>query len=209
MSAPATFTVRHVHFARAAFAAIAALMITFSPDHSATVGLSVFSGYVIATALVFFVAAWLVAAADDRWPYVLLGTIGLAAGIVSGIPPLRTTAMFFGVLIAWAALSGLVELLAGIRSRKPGDSLGRDRMTVGVTSLLLALALLLVPQGYSYSYTAPDGNAYTLTGITIAVGIYGAYAAIVAVYLAIAGFTPRRSPAAPLAPVAAPEGDIA
>lgn len=209
MSAPATFTVRHVHLARAAFAAIAALMITFSPDHSAAVGLSVFSGSVIATALLLFLAAWLVAAADDRWPYVLLGTIGLAAGIVSGIPPLRTTAMFFGVVIAWAVLSGLVELLAGIRSRRPGDSLGRDRITVGVTSLVLALALLLVPQGYSYSYIAPDGNAYTLTGITLAVGIFGAYAAIVAVYLGIAGLTPRRVPTVTLAPADAVEGEIA
>ena len=34
---------------------------------------------------------------------------------------------------------------------------------------------------------------FTLTGITIGVGIFGAYAAIVAVYLAIAGFSPRKA----------------
>ena len=44
MSAPArAFTVRHVQLLRALFAAAAAVMITFSPDHSAAVGLSVFS----------------------------------------------------------------------------------------------------------------------------------------------------------------------
>ncbi|HZU93558.1 MAG TPA: acyl-CoA synthetase, partial [Microbacterium sp.] len=53
MSAPArTFTVRNVQLVRALFAAVAAAMITFSPDHSAAIGLSVFSGFAIATALV-------------------------------------------------------------------------------------------------------------------------------------------------------------
>ncbi|WP_223172555.1 hypothetical protein [Microbacterium sp. NIBRBAC000506063] len=64
MPAPAaTFTVRHVQLARAALAAIAALMITFSPDHSAEVGLAVFSGFAIATGLIMFLSAWLAAKA--------------------------------------------------------------------------------------------------------------------------------------------------
>ena len=36
-AASRTFEVRHVQLARAAFAALAAIMITFSPDHSAVV----------------------------------------------------------------------------------------------------------------------------------------------------------------------------
>ncbi|CAI7678084.1 unnamed protein product, partial [Penicillium discolor] len=52
MSAPArAFTMRHVQLLRALFAAVAALMITFSSDHSAAVGLAVISGFALVTAL--------------------------------------------------------------------------------------------------------------------------------------------------------------
>ena len=58
-TAPAarTFEVRHVQLARAAFAAIAAVMVTFSPDHSAAVGLAIFSGFAFLNALVLLVAS--------------------------------------------------------------------------------------------------------------------------------------------------------
>lgn len=207
MPAPAaTFTVRHVQLARAALAAIAALMITFSPDHSAEVGLAVFSGFAIATGLIMFLSAWLAAKAGGRWHYVLLGVIAILGGLASGIPALRSTTMFFVVVISWAALSGLVELLAGIRNRRAGDPTGRDMMTVGIATLLLAVAVLVVPQTYSLVYTIEEAGSFTLTGIILAVGMFGAYAAIVAVYLAIAGFSPRRTPAQVEAPEAADQG---
>ena len=58
---------------------------------------------------------------------------------------------------------------------------------------MFGLGLLLVPTQYALRYTIEDANAtFTLTGIIIGVGIFGAYAAIVAVYLGIAGFSPRR-----------------
>jgi hypothetical protein len=44
-AATRTFTARHVQLTRAALAAVAAVMITFSPDHSASVGLAVFAGF--------------------------------------------------------------------------------------------------------------------------------------------------------------------
>ncbi len=210
MPAPAaTFTVRHVQLARAALAAIAALMITFSPDHSAPVGLSVFSGFIIATALVLLLATWLVAKAGGRWHYVLLGVIGLMAGIVSGIPPLRTTETFFVVLISWAALSGLVELLAGIRVRRDDDPNARDMITVGALTLLLAVVLLAIPPAYSLGYTIEEAGSFTLTGIILGVGVFGAYAAIVAVYLAIAGLSPRRTPVQVETPAAPEHGGVA
>ncbi len=202
----ATFTVRHVQIARAGLAAIAALMITFSPDHSAEVGLAVFSGFVIAQAIVLILAAWLVAKSGGRWHYVLIGAIGLVAGMFSGFPALRTVEAFFIIVIAWAVLSGLVELLVGIRLRSPGDSAGRDMMTVGVTTLLLAAALAVIPPTYSWGYTIEAAGDFTLTGIILGVGMFGAYAAIVAVYLAIAGFSPRRTPAVVEAPAPEQEG---
>ena len=95
-----TFAVRHLQLARALFAAIAAIMITFSADHSAAVGLSVFSGFAIATAIVLFLGVWLVYPAASRAVPVLLGIVTLLAGMVTGIPPLRSTTLFFMAVIA-------------------------------------------------------------------------------------------------------------
>jgi predicted secreted protein len=231
-SSARTFDVRHVQLSRAAFAALAAVMITFSPDHSAQVGMAVFSGFAIATGLVWLLSLWLVYPAGRRWSAAWLGGLTLVAGMLGGLSPLRTVAGYFSIVIAWAVLTGLLELVSGwrgLRSRTerreiaPGvadarpaaprgpRSESRDAVVVGVAGILLGLGLLFVPTGFALQYTIDEAHqTFTLTGITIGVGIFGAYAAIVAVYLGIAGFSPR--PAAALsdgAPVPADRKDIA
>ena len=55
------------------------------------------------------------------------------------------------------------------------------------------------------SSTSFNTNNLPLTGITIGVGLFGGYAAIVAVFLGIAGFSPRRTaPAGPAQPASTP-----
>lgn len=204
--APRTFEVRHLQLGRALFAAMAAIMVTFSADHSAPVGLAIFSGFAIATALLFFAAAWLVYGAGARAVPILLGVVSLAAGMATGIPALRSTILFFVVVIAWAAISGLIELIAGIRARRTGDPAARDAILIGAITLALAVGLLLVNPAYSLEYFIKDAGAtFTLTGIVIGVGLFGGYAAIVAVFLGIAGFSPRRASDA----VASPAGETA
>lgn len=216
-SSARTFDVRHVQLARAAFAALAAIMITFSPDHSALVGMSVFSGFAIATGLVLLLAVWIVYPAGRRWPAAAVGGVTIVAGMVSGLAPVRTVTGFFAVVIAWALVSGLIELVSGVRGLRGGRprreiapgvadarpvvdpgprSDSRDAVVIGAAGLLLGAALALVPAGYSLQYTIEEvGETLTLTGITIGVGLFGAYAAIVAVYLGIAGFSPRKDAA--------------
>ncbi len=189
-----TFEVRHVQLARAAFAALATVMITFSPDHSPAVGLAVFSGFAIATALIWIVSIWLVYRAGSRWPAVLMGITTLIAGMVTGLPALRSVTVFLVVVIAWALITGIVELSAGVRARRdpaqqPGA--GRDAITIGIITIVLAVGLLFVPAQYALQYTIEQAGTFLLTGSTIAVGIFGGYTAIVAVYLAIAAFSPR------------------
>lgn len=194
MPAPSrAFTMRHVQLLRALFAAVAALMITFSSDHSAPVGLSVFSGFVFVTALVHMLAAWLVLPAGRRWPAVLLAVVGVLAGFASGIPAWRTDDMFFIVVSTWAVVSGAIELIAGIRNRRTGGTVARDAITVGVLGILLAVVLLLIPAGFVQEYTIDEAGTFLLSGIILGVGMFGGYAAIVAVFLAIAGLTPRQA----------------
>lgn len=202
MSAPArTFSVRHVQLLRALFAATAALMITFSADHSAAVGLSVFSGFALVSGFVLLLSVWLVFPAGSRWPAVVLGILGVAAGMASGIPAWRTEDFFFVVVSAWALIAGLVELLAGLRARRAGDPTARDAITVGAFGILLAVLLLAIPAGFTHEYTITDAGTYELTGIILGVGMFGGYAALVAVFLGIAGLTPRKTDA--VAPAAA------
>lgn len=231
-SAPASraFEVRHVQLARAAFAAIAAVMITFSPDHSAAVGASVFSGFAIATALVLLLSLWLVYPKGLRWPAAALGGVTLVAGMVAGLAPLRTITGFFTTVIVWALATGLLELISGwqglrgarprrqivpgVDDARPPAPLGprseaRDAVVVGIVTIVLGIALLFVSPQFALDYTIDDANAtFTLTGITIGVGVFGGYAAIVAVYLAIAGFSPRPAAAAAVAAAAAPEQPV-
>ncbi len=193
MSAPArAFTMRHVQLLRALFAAIAALMITFSSDHSAAVGLSVFSGFVFVSALAHVLAAWLVLPAGSRWYSILLAAVGVVAGMASGIPAWRSDDLFFIVVSGWALISGGIELLAGIRARRTGDLLARDAITVGALGILLAVVLLLIPAGFLQEYTIEKAGTFLLSGIILGVGMFGGYAAIVAVFLGIAGLTPKR-----------------
>jgi uncharacterized membrane protein HdeD (DUF308 family) len=195
MSAPArTFTVRNIQLLRALFAAASALMITFSPDHSAAVGFAVFGGFVAASGFIFVLGAWLAVPSGSRWPLILLGVIDLIAAVVSGIPTWRADGVFFVVVIIWAAATGLVELIAGLRTRRT-DPTAKDAITVGALGLLLAVILLVIPAGYSLQYSVDGTEALTLTGIILAVGMFGGYAAIVAVFLAIAGFSPNRTDA--------------
>lgn len=210
-----------MQLARAAFAALAAVMITFSPDHSAVVGMAVFSGWAIATAIVFFLSIWLVYPAGRRWPSVLLGVVTVLAGMVGGVSTWRTTTVFFAVVIVWALLTGIVETVAGVRARRAAIGAdephargeARDALTVGIVTLILGLGLLFVPTQYALSYHIEDaGRSFTLTGIVIGVGIFGAYAAIVAVYLGIAGLSPRKvgeaQPPVAGTPAASDQGEL-
>jgi len=183
---------RHVQLLRALFAAVAALMITFSSDHSAPVGLAVFSGFVFTTALVLLLAAWLVLPAGSRWSYILLAALGIIAGGVSGIPTWRSDDLFFIVVSSWAILSGGIELLAGIRARRTRDPLSRDAITVGALGILLGVFLLLIPAGFLQEYTIEKAGTFVLSGIILGVGMFGGYAAILAVFLGIAGLTPKQ-----------------
>lgn len=200
-SSARAFEPRHLQLVRALFAAMAAVMITFSPDHSAAVGLSVFSGFAMATAIVELLSAWLVYGSGRRRLPILLGTLTLIAGIVSSIPVLRTTEAFFVIVISWALVTGVVEAIAGARGVRASDrgsaarSEARDALTVGIVGVLLALGTLAVQPAYALQYSIEEAGSFTLTGITIAVGLFGGYAAIIAVYLGIAGFSPRREPA--------------
>jgi hypothetical protein len=171
---------------------------------------------------VLLVSVWLVYPAGRRWPAAALGGATIVAGMAAGLYPLRTPTGFFAIVIVWALVTGALEIIAGWRGltargerreiapgvadARPAAPVGprsesRDAVVVGAVTVLLGAAMLFVQPAYALDYTIEEARAtYTLTGVTIGVGLFGAYAAIVAVYLGIAGFSPRAA-----APVIADE----
>lgn len=193
------FALRHVQLARAGIAAIAAIMVTFSPDHSAFVGLAVFSGFAIVTGLIELISAWLTYPAGRRAAPLALGALSVIAGMLAGIVGWRSTTFFFALVITWAIVTGLIETIWAVRERRTLALRpeARDSLIVGGFTVALGLGLLLVPAQYVLTYSIENpatrtNDEFTLTGIIIAVGIFGGYAAIVAVFLGIAGFSPQR-----------------
>ncbi|RLP73080.1 hypothetical protein D9V29_03500 [Mycetocola manganoxydans] len=179
-----------VAVARALVAAVAGLVITFSPDHSASLGLSVFGGFAVLTALVHLAGSrTLDADTVTRRSFVAQGILSLAAGVLALIlAPIGGQPAFFAIVLLWALLTGALELYSGFHLRGR-SALARDWMTIGGVTVLLAVAFLLVPQGLDQHFTGPDGVERSLTASIVSVGTFGAYAAIVAVLLAIGGFS--------------------
>jgi hypothetical protein len=183
-----------VPLVRAVVAAVVALVTTFSLDHSSMLGLLVFGVFALGAGVLggVFGAARL---DDDR----VSRRFFLGQAAVSGLAAIAALAFailapsppaYVYLVVAWALLSGLLELVAGVLGRA-NTPLARDWMTVGGLTVLLAIVFLAVPPDFTTNYSGAQGVSGTMTTSIMAVGLFGAYAAIVAAYLAIGAVTLR------------------
>lgn len=158
---------------RALPALIAAAVITFSRNHSPLIGLSVFAGYAIVVSVILFVTvARVPLTGSDR---ILFGVQAVVTG-TSGIIALFTLGGGLSALILvlsiWAALTAALELYAGYRHTD--RAISREWLTIGAFTAILAITVTVFPVNDVY-----------------AVGLFGAYGAILGVYLVIAGISLR------------------
>lgn len=161
---------------RAVPAVIAGLIITFTADHSPTVGLIMLSVYGLGSALVLLATAGRMGGAEPvRGLHRGLALVAAIAGglalvvLVSGTAGLALLLLLVG---GYAVIAGALELVWGIRHRDR-SGFARDAVVIGVGTLALALVLAFVGDPVS------------------AVGFFGAYAVMLGVYLAIAGVSLR------------------
>ncbi|AZZ50299.1 hypothetical protein C5C31_14480 [Rathayibacter rathayi] len=156
--------------ARAAIAAVAGCVVTFSPDHGPAFGLALFGGFALATgaaSLALGLSRW---SGRARPPALAAAVLTLLAGVAALLAlPVATLLSFVALVAGWALLSGFFEFSSGRR----GQGLtGRDAVIVGIGTMLLGAAFGLLP---------PHP--------VVTVGLLGAYAVMVAVYLGIAAFS--------------------
>lgn len=180
---------------RAVPAIALALAVTFSADHSAALGLITFGIFAVVTGLGIGVVALLGSRGPARTVAVIQGGIGVLAGIAAlttiggGLPYLVL------LVSAWAVLTGTLEVYRGVQSRMTTPMPARDAMFVGAATVILAIAIQLVPPTLAQEFEV-DGTEHVLTASIVVVGLLGAYWAIIGVYLAIAAASPRSVPAA-------------
>jgi uncharacterized membrane protein HdeD (DUF308 family) len=185
----------YVPLARAIPAAALAVVITFSQDHSPRLGLLSFGGFAVLTGLALGVlAARLMRRSVERSLFLAQGVITLLAGVAALSVPGGGLGYFLFLATLWAALTGFLELYAGFRSRGK-DSSSRDWMFIGGLTVVFALVTLLMPPDLVQPYSGQNGVSGVLSSSIIVVGILGAYGAICAVYLVIAGLSLKWAPA--------------
>ncbi|GAA4189548.1 hypothetical protein GCM10022288_17560 [Gryllotalpicola kribbensis] len=158
---------------RAVIAFAAGFVITLDQDHTAAYGIAMFASFAIVSGLAacaFFFAT----DAGSRTVWLVQGIIGVAAGVVALIVHAGALGDLLYSVSVWALLTGAAELYGGWRARRvPADAAAaRDRLLVGGATVVLAIVYLVIP---------PEHR--------LAVGLFGAYAIVIGVYLAIGAFS--------------------
>jgi uncharacterized membrane protein HdeD (DUF308 family) len=178
--------------ARSLPALVLGLVITFSQDHSAALGLVAFGVFGIVTASVLLASA-LRADRSVRGLVLLQGIVTAVAGIAALVLP-GGIGYLVPLVSAWAIVTGALEAVNGVRFRRARPA-ARDWLFTGVLTAMLGLVFLLVPQDYADSYAVADAADRVVSGVVTAdillVGILGAWAIILGVQLAIAAFSLR------------------
>ncbi|MBB5643101.1 HdeD family acid-resistance protein [Cryobacterium roopkundense] len=161
-----------VPIARAAIAVVPGAVITFNRDHSAAFGLLTFGAFALASGLLLAVLSSLTLAdGRARRLFLIQGVVGVVAGALALAFHAGGLGFFLYLVSVWGAVTGFLELYSGsrVRGRLP---VAKDWMLVGALTAVLALLFLLLPPN-----------------TVVAVGLLGAYLAVFAMYLVIAGLS--------------------
>lgn len=182
-----------VPLVRAVPAVAVGLVITFSVDHTALFGLLTFGAFAVVTGAVIAWGAFRLDIRALRTISFVQAAVALAAGIAALVFCTTGPGTLFLVVIAFAAVTGFLELYLGLRARGRHPA-SREWLTLGIMTALLAIAVLLVPADYALPWSAEDKGVVVsgvLTSQIIVVGIVGAYAILVGVFLVIGGLSAR------------------
>jgi uncharacterized membrane protein HdeD (DUF308 family) len=152
---------------------ITALVITFNSNHSAQSGLLTYGVFAVVSGVIVAVLSWRTLTEKSlRVNFLIQGISGVVFGAIALVFNSGGLGFFLFCATMNSAICGFLELYAGLRNSKNPAS--RDWAVVGGLTVVLALVLIFFP-----------------TDPVFAVGIFGAYAAIVGLFLVIAGLSLR------------------
>lgn len=169
---------------RALLALVLGLTITFTGGHSAAFGLVAFGIFGVTAGAVVAVGAALAGDRAVRGAGVVQGVVTAAAGVAALLLATGGVIPLIGVVSAFGIVTGALELVTGLRTRRTAAG-ARDAVITGALTVLLGLAFLLVPPGYSQTLGGIERIAGTLTASVVLVGVLGAWGILVGVLQAI------------------------
>ena len=176
---------------RGAIALALAMVITFSADHSAALGIATLGIFGISSGASMGAVAMRSPRSVTRSIQFLNAIVAIAVGtgaLITIAAGFTALAALIALVATFAVITGSLELFCGFRERGENAS-ARDWSVVGAATLALALAVLVIPPDFVQQFSGPDGVARELTASVIIVGLLSAYLAVVGVYLAIAGLS--------------------
>jgi len=176
-------------------AIIAALVITFSSDHSPVFGFWIFSIYALVAGVAGLAVLRWVGAGLGRVGTVTKSVVQLIAGVAALVTVLlQVDALELQPATALLALTiGVTFLITGIidagvgAKLKDTDRYARDWMTTGLVAVVAAVAIVAVPSDYAIEFTPEPGVTGYLTASIIVIGIFGAALAINGVLAVLGG----------------------
>ena len=189
--------------ARAVPAAVIAAIITFSADHSVFLGLVLFAIFTATTGIIVGVGGAVAAHSPvTRALWIGHGLIGilsaLGAAVSVSVSPSPASGTLVALVCVYAGISGCLELYSGVRAgrarNKTDETASRDGVFIGAITAVLAITVLLVPLSLRVPIRGQHGVEGFLTAPVVVVGLFGAYCAIIAVYLVIAGLSLKWAP---------------
>lgn len=143
------------------------------PDVTVTILVLFFGAYALWDGIFALIGAFRTES-DRRWPLVLEGMVGIAAGLLVFFWPGPATLALLYVIGAWAVITGIFEIIAAIRLREEIE--GEWLMLIsGVLSVLVGIALFIWPAA----------------GVLAVTWIIAAYAILFGILLIVLGFRLR------------------
>lgn len=180
---------------RAVVAIALGLVITFSADHSAPLGLLTFGVFALVTGLLiggFAIGSG--AGSPTRGASIAQGIVTALAGVAALTVTTGGVGYLVLVVSGWAIISGALELASGLRGRRQGTSRSiatNDSVLVGALTVILGIAVLVIPPDLAIPFEGDKGVSGILTSAVIVVGSIGFWGIITGVLLAISAASPR------------------
>jgi uncharacterized membrane protein HdeD (DUF308 family) len=169
---------------RGAVSVLFGVMAIFLPNITLAVLVIIWGAYALADGLVALVAAWRVRdQGRPFWALLIIGLLGIGAGVVTFMWPAITAIALLLIIAAWAVVMGICEVVAAIRLRREIQG----EWLLGLSGLVsVVLGLFLIVQ--------PGAGALAL------IWVIGIYAIVFGVLLITLGLRLRKHALATAAP---------
>lgn len=152
------------------------------PDITITVLVLFFGAYALWDGVFALISAFRTQG-DRRWPLILEGLVGIAAGLVTFFWPGAATLAILTIIAAWAIITGVFEIIGAVRLRKEIEG-EWFLLLSGLLSVLFGVALAIWPAA----------------GLVAVTWMIGSYAVVFGILLIVLGFRLRNVGSNRLAP---------